>query len=171
MPMNWLLAGAGSPYVLDVTLTIGTTQIIFATSFPGDQSVLAAADADNLAATVQTAAEAITGVTGVTMAQIEVNGAQWRNMDSAYPGALTFPAAQWANWLGGFPSTPAFTALAQTGYKITSTLGIITSSPADGMLTAAQIATVTGALSAAATTLAGFPVTLTQQILFPTTAL
>lgn len=171
MPMNWLLAGPGSPYVLDITLTIGTTQIIFATSFPGDQSTLTAADADSLAATVQTAVEAISGVTAVTLAQIEVNGAQWRDMDSAYPGALTFPAAQWANWLGGWPADPAFSPLEQSGYKITSTLGVITRSPADGMLTAAQITTVTDALAAAATALAGMPVTLTRQALTPASAL
>lgn len=172
MPLNWLLTGAGSGYVYDIT-ALAPTQIMLGMSWPGDGSVNTAAQADAIAAAFLAAITGLPAVSAAVQNPLRVNGQLWQvvSQTGALPAALTFPAAAWNNYAGGFASPSVYTGLKNAGTPAVSLAGFLSRSPIDGILTAANITTLISALQAAVLAQTGAMVSITQQVLTPATAI
>lgn len=141
-------------YVLDITASSGGTQMFMATLFPGgDGSVLTQADADGTASALRAAVNALSGVTGSVLTTADLGG-----------GQPTFDSSEWASY--------QFMITAAGSYAgNVPGVNLVTASPADGVLSSADISTVTAAVLSYLEGMSGVTGsgTVTQQVVTPAT--
>ena len=94
---QWTIA-TPTVWVLDITTSTATSQMFFATSFPGDNSGLLNTQATALATGLQTAVAALSGVTGCTLTALAVSSPSLTlGTGSVAPGVQVTGSAPAAN--------------------------------------------------------------------------
>jgi hypothetical protein len=134
----------GSVQILDIVTSTGNTQMVLSTAYPNPGvlweedppiigfDALTEADAYGTATTLQSVVNAFDGVTGSTLTPFSVSGGD--NF------SLLFDSAEWANF--------TFNIALPTADEVTNadSAQLMTASPADGVLSSADIAAVNAAL-------------------------
>lgn len=156
----------GSSYVLDIVTDAGDTQMNLYTFYPDTGfDALTAASADDTAAALQSAVNALSAVTSSVLTPLSVQGPPG-TVNTSAPITVLYDAAAYACWLFAVTLPTEYSEYGDSS----DGASLITASPADGALSAADLATVTAAL---VTFMESLPTvtacTVTQQSVVPGT--
>jgi hypothetical protein len=157
-------ANSSAGYVLDVVTSSGSTQMNLSTVWPvpDDELALTQANADATAAALQSAVNSLSGVISSVLTPFSVQGPAG-TVNPTPNVSLFYDADSYACFL--------FTLTVPSEFGSTLSAQLISASPADGKLSAANLATVTTALVTFIETLPTVTAcTVAQQVIVPGTA-
>jgi hypothetical protein len=158
--LNWTLFTGNSPtlWVLDITTESGDTQMYLSTSFPSDGTALTQAMADGIASGLQSAAEALSGVTSCAITLVSISNTSYAN---GMFMMVSLDSSEWICYEGIALSSGEFN---------TSTVLFIARYPADGILSGADISGLASGLESALSALSGVTsCTVSQNVISPST--